>query len=189
MKNFNLIWGIIILNVLCYFIPEETVKMLVIDTSETNYSNMFIQFFTYMFIHHNVFHLVNNMIFLYVMGETLLIYIEKYIIVWFYLQIGVVSGVLFYLLYTQLGVETKLMGSSAVLFGLLGYLTYIVPNKKVYILDKYSIKFLTFSIVMILICLIQMAFDYNFGGNMAHIFGYTIGLILSAITKHIYNLK
>jgi membrane associated rhomboid family serine protease len=109
--------------------------------------------------------------------------------VWYYLQIGIITGVLFYLSYIELGIETKLMGSSAVLFGFLGYLTYIVPNKKVYILDKYSIKFLTFSIVMVLICLFQMVRDYNFGGNMAHIFGYTIGLLLSAITKYIYNLK
>jgi membrane associated rhomboid family serine protease len=188
MKKFNLIWAIIILNVLCYFIPEEITQILVIDTSKNNTWSAY-QFFTYMFMHYNVFHLVNNMIFLYVMGETMLIYIEKYIIVWYYLQIGIITGVLFYLSYIELGVETKLMGSSAVLFGFLGYLTYIVPNKKVYILDKYSIKFLTFSIVMVLICLFQMVRDYNFGGNMAHIFGYTIGLLLSAITKYIYNLK
>jgi membrane associated rhomboid family serine protease len=123
------------------------------------------------------------------MGETLLIYINKYVLVLYYIQIGVITGVLFYLLYTQLGIETKLMGLSAVLFGFLGYLTYIVPNKRVYIFSKYSIKFLIFSIAMVSICMFQIAINYNLGGNVSHLIGYAIGLLLSAITKHIYNLK
>jgi membrane associated rhomboid family serine protease len=142
-----------------------------------------------MFMHYDLLHLANNMIFLYVMGETLLIYINKYVLVLYYIQIGICTGVLFYLLYTQLGIDTKLIGSSAVLFGLLGYLTYIVPNKKVFIFNKYSIKFLIFSIAMVLICILQIAINYNLGGNVAHLIGYAIGLLLSAITKHIYNLK
>jgi membrane associated rhomboid family serine protease len=189
MKKFNLIWGIITLNVLCYFIPEGITQMLVIDTSDLRVKNTVVTFFTYMFMHRDIFHLLNNMIFLYVMGETMLIYIEKYIIVWYYIQIGIIAGILFYLLYIELGIEIKLMGSSAVLFGFLGYLTYIVPTKKVYILGKQSVKFVVFSIAMIVICLVQMAFDYNFGGNMAHLFGYVIGLFLSALTTHIYNFK
>jgi len=123
------------------------------------------------------------------MGETMLIYIEKYIIVWYYLEIGIITGVLFCLSYTQLRIETKLIGSSAVLFGFLGYLTYIIPNKRVYIFGRYLINFSILSIAMVLICILQIAINYNLGGNVAHLIGYAIGLILSIITKYIYNLK
>lgn len=99
---------------------------------------------TSMFMHASFTHLFFNMFSLFFIGSFLERIIGKKRFLWFYILSGIIAGLFFSLLSFFLGYgflervfsnpNTMAVGASGALFGLLGILAVIIPNKKVYLI-------------------------------------------------------
>ena len=101
--------------------------------------------FTSMFMHASFLHLFVNMFSLFFIGSFIEKVIGKKRFIWFYLAAGVFAGLFFSALSVFFGTTTigsKIFGSpliyalgaSGAIFGLLGLLAILTPNKKVYLI-------------------------------------------------------
>jgi membrane associated rhomboid family serine protease len=100
---------------------------------------------TSMFMHAGIGHLVINMISLFFIGSLLERIIGRKRFVWVYLISGLVAG-LFFVAFAYLGtfiprgdylfgsISDYAVGASGALFGLLGVLATLLPNRKIYLL-------------------------------------------------------
>jgi membrane associated rhomboid family serine protease len=99
---------------------------------------------THIFFHANIFHLLVNMFSLFFIGSIVEMIVGKKRFIWFYLISGVFAGII-YSLSAYLGnlldmalllgnLDIMAVGASGAIFGLLGILTILIPNKKVYLI-------------------------------------------------------
>jgi membrane associated rhomboid family serine protease len=99
---------------------------------------------TSMFIHANFFHLFFNMISLFFLGTIVEKLIGRKRFLWSYLIFGIFAGLFFALLsgFFGYGIGAKIfgdpsiagVGASGAIFGLVGILTVLIPNHKVYLI-------------------------------------------------------
>lgn len=102
-------------------------------------------FITSMFMHANFFHLLVNVFSLFFVGSIVEKIIGRKRYFWFYIISGIFAG-LFYSLFAYflggglLGArifgspDTLALGASGAIFGLVGFLAILIPNKKVYLI-------------------------------------------------------
>jgi len=137
------------------------VVIFIIASLIISYNNSFIDYFalkpaflfqgkylwtilTSMFMHASFSHLFFNMFSLFFIGSFLERIIGKKRFLWFYLISGIFAGLFFSVLSFFFGTgflekvfsnpDTMAVGASGALFGLLGILAIIIPNKKVYLI-------------------------------------------------------
>lgn len=99
---------------------------------------------TSMFVHANLAHLFFNMISLFFVGNFIEKIIGKKRFIWFYLISGIFAGLFLTLLsgFFGSGIGAKIfgdpslmgVGASGAIFGLLGILAVLIPNKKIYLI-------------------------------------------------------
>jgi uncharacterized protein len=90
-------------------------------------------FFTYMFVHANLWHLIGNMITLYFFGIYVIALIGETNFLSTYFIGGIVGGVLFFVLSPLLGTSYNVcVGASGAIYALGGVLVAMVPKVKVY---------------------------------------------------------
>lgn len=94
-------------------------------------------YFTYMFLHGGLGHLIGNMIFLWLLGCMLEPGFGKALLLVFYIATGLISVALFQLIYSQSHVP--LVGASGAIAGLMGGMAVIYWTKKIRIF--YSLGF------------------------------------------------
>lgn len=92
------------------------------------------QFFTYMFTHANLSHIVFNMIGLFFFGISTEKSLGSKEFVLFYLLIGFLSGLVSFIVYWFTGsYYTFLLGASGAVYGVLFLYAVLFPNSKIYI--------------------------------------------------------
>ncbi|WNY24133.1 Rhomboid protease GlpG [Methanimicrococcus hongohii] len=129
---------------------------------------------THMFLHSptDIFHLLFNMITLYFFGRYLEQIIGKKSFVLMYLVSGVVAAIGFILLEGNTGVG--LVGASGAIYGVLGAVTVINPNLKVFVyFIPMKIKYMI--VIFVIISLMFMG-DGSMIAHAAHLSGIVIGL-------------
>lgn len=129
---------------------------------------------TYMFLHNGFFHLLFNMIMLYIMGEFFYRYFGDKAFAKFYFWGGISGGVLFMLLSLLFPGKSILMGASAAIYSVLFAMVAYQPDLKVRLLFfSQPIKLLHVAIGFIAFGFIMSA--ENLGGNISHVGGALFG--------------
>jgi len=153
--------------------------------------NLFIwQFFTYMFLHGNLWHISVNMIFLFMFGSA----IEYSLGQKKYISLFVISGMgsaLFYLLLTTLltpgsALSTiPMMGASGAVFGILAAYGFMFPKNKVFL---FFIEIPAIVLVGILAVVEFVIGLYGLQEGIAN-FGHLGGIISGILVMYYYKNK
>jgi membrane associated rhomboid family serine protease len=146
--------------------------------------------FTYMFLHGSFFHLLGNMVFLWLVGCVLELGCGRVFYSASYLLTGLLSVGLFWLIYTTSG--TPLVGASGAISGLIGLYTVLYGKQriKVFISLGFYFNYLKApAIVLLPVWIANEIFQLFFGGAsnvayVAHIGGLGAGAFLGFL-----NLK
>lgn len=138
---------------------------------------------TFQFLHFGGFHLFGNMLAVFFFGA----FVERELgtkrFCWYYLLCGV-SGALFYLLLSVLGVVDGgglLCGASAGIFGILVALIIIAPDMRVMLLfPPIPMRIKTMGMIFLGIAVVAVLTDFNrnAGGEAGHLGGALMGYLL-----------
>jgi membrane associated rhomboid family serine protease len=136
------------------------------------------QLVTYMFLHGGFFHLLLNMLALWMFGAELENTWGQKRFLTYYMLCGVGAGVCNLLvapLFTAVG---PTVGASGAIYGILVAFGYLFPNRNIYIYGLIPVKAKYLVILYMLIELFSVAGGSNSGiAHMAHIGGGVVGLI------------
>ena len=124
----------------------------------------FFQFFTYMFLHGNFFHLFWNMFILWMFGSDLEREWGAKEFLFFYLLTGVGAGLLNFLAMLNSMIPT--IGASGAIYGLLAAFGMLFPNRLIYIYFLFPVKAKYF-VLFIGFITFTSAFSYS-DSNIAH---------------------
>lgn len=191
-------WGIIGANVLVFLLTTKHLSL----TDRVAYEYGFVPsrgvwytWFTSMFLHANLMHLVGNMWFLWIVGDNIEDKLGHLVYLGFYLLSGVVA-VGFYLIFTELGAgNTPLVGASGAIAGVLGCYMLFFPEARIRIF--YWVFFFLIGVVAvrakwvigiwIALQLVEWAATSNqmLGGvaYAAHVGGFLVGIGVALLLK------
>lgn len=142
------------------------------------------ELFTAMFTHGDFWHLLGNMIFLWVFGNAVNAKLGNLLYVPFYLACGIVAGVAWYLL----GTGEVSVGASGAIMGVVGSFVVFFPTNNVSIFYWALVWAGTFSIPAIIVVIIYVLLDvagmmneYSQTANLAHLGGFALGFAATLI--------
>lgn len=145
-------------------------------------------FFTYMFLHASFFHLLGNMVFLWLVGCALELGCGRWLYSAVYIVGGLLAVILYWLIYMKSTVP--LVGASGAISGLMGAFTIIFRKntiKTFYSLGFYFNYFKAPAIILLPVWIGKELFSLFFGGvshvaYVAHIGGLAGGAVLGFIS-------
>ena len=151
-------------------------------------------FFTHMFLHGGVGHLVGNMVFLWILGCMLEIGSGRLLFTVMYLTSGLAAAGLFYTVYPSSTIP--LVGASGAIAGLMGAYTVLYGTKKVSIFYSLGFFFDTATIpaiVLLPVWLAKECYQLFFSGDshvayVAHIGGIAGGALLAVAGERLVGL-
>ncbi|MEM3091980.1 MAG: rhomboid family intramembrane serine protease [Candidatus Pacearchaeota archaeon] len=147
-------------------------------------------FFTSMFMHAGLIHLLANMFSLFFVGGLVEKIIGKKRYFWFYILSGFFAGVFFIISELFFFSGLPAVGASGAIFGLIGLLVILTPNLPVYImLMPIPIKMKYAGPIMLVVLWLISIFGRIPIGNMAHFGGLIVGIIYGVYLKNKYKRK
>ncbi|MBL0051166.1 MAG: rhomboid family intramembrane serine protease [Bacteroidetes bacterium] len=157
-------------------------------------------YFTYMFFHTDVFHILFNMLALYWIGNLFEEYLGSKKLVAVYIVSGLCGGLLFQLAYNTLplfssvAAGSQLIGASAGIVGLMVATAVLIPNHEVMLILLGQVKLKWLVIVLVLLFYFNIP-KSNAGGEISHLggalFGYLFMIYLrkgTDLTKWMQNI-
>ncbi|MBL7780878.1 MAG: rhomboid family intramembrane serine protease [Saprospiraceae bacterium] len=134
-------------------------------------------FFTSMFLHEDFWHVVNNLIFLYLFGTIAGDLIGNRRVFPIYLMGGLVGNVLFLLsdFWMHYPIPYAL-GASGAVMALAGAVLILAPDYRVMLILLGQIKLKYIVLVMVLLDMVGIAHNSNSGGHIAHLGGFAMGV-------------
>ena len=133
---------------------------------------------TYMFLHSNFWHILFNMIWLFMFGRIFLGYLNERQLLSTYILGGLSGALLFILLYNIFpGLQSlpdEMLGASAGVMAVAMVICFYKPNFSVYVPLIGPVKLKYIAIFFIVTDILQIA-SYNAGGHIAHIGGVIYG--------------
>lgn len=141
---------------------------------------------TYGFLHHGLFHILFNLLFLYYIGNLFLDFFNrKQFLIYYFLGI-IFGGIVYLLSYNYLPAlktqQSVLVGASAGVTAILVGITAQIPQYALRFRFIGNIKLLYITIFFIALDIIQIP-DGNAGGHLAHLGGALIGYLLTVYLK------
>ena len=144
--------------------------------------------FTSMFLHANIFHLIGNMLFLWIFGDNVEGRFGRFGFSFFYLACGLVATVIHFFANTSLDVPS--IGASGAISGVMGAYIILYPHANIRLFFIYKVMdtpawlYLGAWIALqLLYGFITRAFDYSNVAWFAHIGGFFFGLVYVLLTK------
>ncbi len=142
---------------------------------------------TYAFTHYSIMHILGNLLGLYWFGRIIedLLGNSKLIGLYFW---GAIAGALAYLATLQIFPGSPgLIGASASVFAIVvGAATYF-PNNEIRLMFIGRVKIIWIAAIYLLISIVGVLGNKNFGGNMAHLGGALAGYIFIVLLKNGYD--
>lgn len=136
-------------------------------------------FFTYGFIHFGLFHILFNMIFLYVFGKIIMNLFSEKRLLTIYLLGAFSGGLLYVFSYNVFPVFKShgyLLGASGAVMALIAFIATYSPNTQLR-LFVFNVKLWQIAVFLIVADLIRMSTGENAGGMLAHIGGAIFGYV------------
>ena len=134
---------------------------------------------TYNFLHRDVWHLLWNMLYLYIFSRFILnLFTDKRLLT-VYLLGGMVGGLLFVAAYNVLPAfqgKGYLIGASAAVNAIIVFIAAYTPQQSIRII-MFNVKLWQIAVVLVLIDLLSLPTSGNAGGLMAHLGGAGFGYI------------
>ena len=137
---------------------------------------------TYMFLHFDFLHILFNLLWLYWMGQIFLGYFDEGKLVALYLMGGIFGG-LFYVVgynlfpvFSQIVVDSRLLGASASVIAVVTALAVYAPNHSIQLIFIGSVKMKYIALFSVLTYIIGIS-STNAGGNLAHLGGAFWGMV------------
>lgn len=134
------------------------------------------RFFTSLFLHFGIQHLLNNMLILFVMGNYLEPLIGRVKFVILYITAGVGANVLSWYLEMRSGEYVASAGASGAIFAALGGLVWVLIRNRGVVGDMTTGK-------LLFVAVLSLCFGFTSTGvdNAAHLGGLLMGFLLSVI--------
>lgn len=135
-------------------------------------------FFTSMFLHEDFWHVVNNLIFLYLFGTIAGDLIGNRRVFPIYLMGGLVGNILF--LASDFWMHYPVpfaLGASGAVMALAGAVLILAPDYRVMLLLLGQVKLKYIVLVMVLLDMVGIAHSSNTGGHIAHLGGFAMGVL------------
>ena len=133
---------------------------------------------TYMFLHSNFWHILFNIIWLFLFGRIFLRYLHEKLMLSTYILGGISGALLFILLYNifpgMKNLPDEMLGASAGVMAVAMTICFYVPNFTVYVPLIGPVKLKYIAIFFIITDIMQIA-SYNAGGHIAHLGGAIYG--------------
>ena len=134
-------------------------------------------FFTSMFLHEDFWHVVNNLIFLYLFGTIAGDLIGNRRVFPIYLLGGLVGNVLFLLSDFWMHYPVPFaLGASGAVMALAGAVLILAPDYRVMLILLGQVKLKYIVLVMVLLDMVGIAHNSNSGGHIAHLGGFAMGV-------------
>jgi membrane associated rhomboid family serine protease len=137
---------------------------------------------TYMFLHFDFLHILFNLLWLFWMGQIFLGYFDQKKLLAVYL-LGGISGGLFYVagynlfpVFSQIVVDSRLLGASASVIAIVIALAVYAPNHTIHLMFIGPVRLKYLALFSILLYVISIS-SSNAGGNLAHLGGAFFGLV------------
>jgi hypothetical protein len=130
-----------------------------------------------MFLHENFWHVVNNVIFLYIFGRIAGDLIGNRRVFPIYLLGGLVGNVLFLISDFWMAYPVPYaLGASGAVMALAGAVVILAPDYRVMLLLLGQVKLKYIVLVMVLLDMVGIAQNSNSGGHIAHLGGFAMGV-------------
>lgn len=160
--------------------PAELTKWFTLPEGVSEFILQPWAFITYSFVHFGFFHILFNMIWLYMFGRIILNLFSGKRLLTIYLLGAVFGGLFFVLSYNVFPVfENKrgfLLGASGAVTALMAFIATYSPNTQLRIF-MFNIKLWHIAIFLILADLIRLSTSDNAGGLLAHLGGAVFGYV------------
>jgi membrane associated rhomboid family serine protease len=169
-RFYNATFIIIGINILVFLIqniaPKTSAYLVLSPTYVTQY-HWYWQFFTYMFAHGSISHILFNMLGLFFFGVQVERRMGSHEFVLFYLSTGVLAGLFSFAVYKLTGqLNVYLLGASGAIYGvLLAFATYF-PFSTIYVMGIIPVRAPILVLIFTAIAIFSQVF--NLGGNVAH---------------------
>jgi len=171
---------LILINVIVFFLEfvyPPTIELLSLTPTLAIYEGMYWQFFTFMFVHAGIAHILLNMFILMMFGMRIESVMGKWRFLIYYLITGVGSGV-FHILLTGIS-DVMLLGASGAVFGILTAFGLMFPRQIVYVNFFFPMPAIVFVVIMGVIQLVYGISGSQPGiANFGHLGGMIVGVIL-----------
>lgn len=133
---------------------------------------------TYAFLHHDLWHLIFNMLWLYYAGQFFLNFFDFERLFTLFLLGVVFAGLTYLAAYNVIPsfstINSAMVGSSAGVMAVLIFMATYSPNQPIQLLF-FRLKLWHLGVFFVLIDLLQLTSGVNFGGRLAHLTGAGIG--------------
>jgi membrane associated rhomboid family serine protease len=162
-------------------LPErQLVSWFVLPEESSEFITQPWAFITYGFLHFGFFHILFNMIWLYVFGKIVLNLFSEKRLLTVYLLGTIAGGILFALSYNTFPVFKNdygyLIGASGAVTALMVFIATATPNTEMR-LFVWNIKLWHIAVALILLDLVRLSTSSNAGGLLAHIGGAIFGFV------------
>ncbi|MFD0835407.1 rhomboid family intramembrane serine protease [Mariniflexile aquimaris] len=182
LKSLNVLEKIIGVNVIAYVIGllfQSNLSWFELPSSFGDFLTQPWALISYAFLHYDFFHILFNMLWLYVIGRMFLSMFSSKMAVNIYFLGAMSGGLLFMLGYTLLpslfGADSRLVGASAAVRALLIFICAYMPYQDVR-LFMFNIKLWHIGLFIVVLDVVGL-FGLNAGGNLAHLGGATLGYV------------
>ncbi len=189
-KTANIAIKLIVINV-CVFLlfnllpwivqidPVSLNKYFVLPTDFVRFLQQPWSVITYAFLHSGVWHLLWNMLYLYVFSKFILnLFTEKRLLT-VYLLGAIAGGAVFLLLYNLLPAfkgYSVLLGASAAVNAVIVFIATYTPNTEIRVFF-FNLKLWHIALIFVLIDLLGLPTSGNAGGSIAHLGGAAFGFL------------
>lgn len=176
-RYYNAVLILIGLNLLFFLIQnafDNATAYFSLNTITVLYANAYWQFFTYMFAHANISHLLLNMLGLFIFGTHVERQMGSNEFILFYLITGILAGVFSFVFYLISGAYyVRLLGASGAIFAVqLAYATFF-PNSLVYFWGIIPLRASVMVLGFTLISVFSSLFSINSGvAHLTHLAGF-----------------
>lgn len=184
---------IILLNFIAYFICEMFPNVKVycaLNVLNVIYNKAFWQFFSYMFIHQGMSHIIMNMLALFIFGVGVEKAIGSKEFLLFYFVCGVLSAVLSFAFHYFTGnYLTYLLGASGAVYAVLFAYAVCYPRSIIYIWGVIPVPAPVLVLIYAVLELVSELFTSSNIAHYTHLFGFLIAFLYFIIRMGINPFK
>ncbi len=181
-RFYNAAFVIIGLNILVFLINNiapRSIAYMVLSPAYVVRYGWYWQFFTYMFAHGSITHILFNMLGLFFFGNQVERRMGSHEFLLFYISSGVLAGVFSFIIYRLTGqYNVYLLGASGAVYAvLLAFATYF-PSSTIYIMGIIPIRAPILVLIFTAIAVFSQLFNFRSGiAHLTHLAGFLIAYI------------